>query len=111
MRFHKKEGKGIRFGDFDPILYHDQEATIKVYQKIEEDFMKGKKDRRSTREERLIIYEENECQRIVKEKEKANKFYIGMGLVFIVLFITAIPIYIYIPNYSFFTINILSANP
>lgn len=101
------KGRGIWFGEFDPILYSDQEGLIETYQKSEEDFRKGKKEKRLTRDERLNLYMISERQRIVKEKNKANKSYIGMGLAFIVLFITSIPIYIYIPNYSFFIINCL----
>lgn len=54
------------------------------------------------------IYRDSEYKRIVREKEKAKKMiWKGIILAYIVLFITAIPIYIYIPNYSFFVINIL----
>ncbi len=107
MRFHKKEGKGIGFGELIPILYPDQQITIDTFKKVEKEFREGKRKRRLTEEEQLNIYKLDERQRFKFEKEKANKFYTGMGLAFIVLIITTIPVYIYIPNYSFLIINIL----
>ena len=107
MRFHKKEGKGIGFGELIPILYPDQQITIDTFKKLEKEFREGKRKRRLTEEEQLNIYKLDERQRFKFEKEKANKFYIGMGLAFIVLSITAVPVYIYIPNYSLLIVNIL----
>ncbi len=104
MRFNKKRS-GIRFGKFDPILYSDQKELSELYQKDLEECKKDKK-RKLSREERLNLYRDFEYQRIVKEEEKAkNTFYIGIVLAFIVLSITAVPVYIYIPNYSLFIIN------
>ena len=107
MRFHKKEGKGIGFGELIPILYPDQQITIDTFKKLEKEFREGKRKRRLTEEEQLNIYKLDERQRFKFEKEKANKFYKGMVRAFIVLFITAIPVYIYIPNYSLLIVNIL----
>ncbi len=106
MRFHKKESKGIGFGEsypilfkdgkFDPILFKDQKELFEIYQKNPE----------LPRDRRLNIYRDMEKKRIKEEKEKAkNMFYIGMVLAFIVLFITSVTVYIYIPDYSFFIIN------
>ena len=96
MRFHKKEGKGIIFGKFDPILFKDQKELFEIYQKNPE----------LSRDRRLLIYRDMEKKRIKEEKPK-DMIWKGLSLAFIVLFITSIPIYIYIPNYSFLIINAL----
>lgn len=96
MRFHKKEGKGIIFGKFDPILFKDQKELFEIYQKNPE----------LSRDRRLLIYRDMEKKRIKEEKPK-DMIWKGLSLAFIVLFITSVPVYIYIPDYSFFIINCL----
>ena len=107
MRFHKKEGKGIGFGEYDPILFKDGEYDPMLFKDGGYDPMLFKdqkelfefyqKNPELSRDRILIIYRDMGKKRIKEEKEKAiNIFYIGMVLAFIILFITGVPVYIFL---------------
>ena len=103
MRIHKKEGKGIRFGELVPVLYHDQQITIDTFRKLDKEFREGKRKRRLTEEERLNIYILNERQRFKSEKEKirklTNKIFTFISIIIIFILILT---YRFIPDLSLF---------